>query len=60
MPKREVKQRGGSIRTRTKVLKTDSQGRTVKYMRCEVVRKEGKRGGRTVCGPVHTVKRKRR
>ena len=52
MPEEEVKKRGGSIRTRTvKVGKN-------KYMRCEVVRKKGPKGGRTVCGEVKTKKKK--
>lgn len=51
MPKARVKARGGSIRTRTvKVGKN-------KFMVCEVVRKKGPRGGRTVCGPVRTKKK---
>lgn len=53
MPKAEVKKRGGSMRTRTKSLPGN------KYMHCEVVREPGPRGGRTVCGPVHTKKKKR-
>lgn len=53
MPKEEVKKRGGSIRTRTvKVGKN-------KYMKCEIVRKAGPRGGKTVCGPVRTKKGKK-
>ena len=53
MPRAKVKARGGSVRTRTvKVGKN-------KYMRCEVVRKKGPRGGRTVCGPVKTKKGKK-
>lgn len=53
MPKKEVARRGGSLRTRTvKVGKNQ-------YMHCEVVRKTGPRGGRTVCGPVKTKKGKR-
>lgn len=51
MPKAEVKKRGGSIRTRTVKIGKN------KYMHCEVVRKKGPRGGRTVCGPVHTKKK---
>jgi len=51
MPKKEVKKRGGSLRTRTvKVGKN-------KYMRCEIVRKKGPHGGRTVCGPIRTKKK---
>lgn len=51
MPKSEVKKRGGSIRTRTIKPTPDT------YMRCEVVREKGKRGGRTVCGPVKHLKK---
>lgn len=51
MPKAEVKKRGDAIRTRTvKVGKNQ-------YMTCEVVRKKGPRGGRTVCGPVKRKKK---
>ena len=52
MPKEEVKKRGGSTRTRTVKVGKD------KYMRCEVVKKKGPRGGKTVCGPVKTRKKK--
>ena len=52
MPKKEVRKRGGSIRTRTIKPTKDT------YMRCDVVRKKGPRGGRTVCGPVKKVKKK--
>ena len=51
MPKKEVARRGGSLRTRTVKVGPN------KYMKCEVVRKSGPRGGRTVCGPVKTKKR---
>ena len=50
MPKAEVKRRGGSIRTRTVRLPGG------KYMHCDVVRKKGPRGGRTVCGKVKKKK----
>jgi len=60
MPKAKVRARGGSIRTRTKVLKRGPGGRTKKYAHIEIVRKKGPRGGRTVMGPVRTVKRRAR
>jgi len=53
MPKKEVKRRGGSIRTRTVKIGKN------KYMHCEIVRRKGPRGGRTVCGPVKTKKNKK-
>jgi hypothetical protein len=52
MPKAEVKKRGGAVRTRTVTVGTDN------YMRCEVVKKRGPRGGKTVCGPVRTKKKR--
>lgn len=53
MPKAEIKKRGGSIKTRTiKVGKN-------KYMRVDIVRKKGPRGGRTVAGPVRKKKKTR-
>lgn len=51
MPENEIKERGGVIRYRTVRLK---DGR---YIRIAVVRKRGKRGGKTVAGPVHTRER---
>ncbi len=51
MPKSKVKARGGSLGTRTIKLPGN------KYKRCEVTRKAGPRGGRTVCGPTKTKKR---
>jgi len=53
MPKKEVKKRGGSIRTRTvKVSKK-------KYMHCEIVPKAGPRGGHTICSKGKTRKGKK-
>jgi hypothetical protein len=52
VPKDKVRKRGGSTKTRTVKVSKD------KYMRCEVVRKPGPRGGKTVCGPVKTKKKK--
>lgn len=51
MPKAKVKARGGSVRTRTKKLPDG------KYMTCEVVRKPGPRGGRTVCSKPKKAKK---
>lgn len=51
MPEAEIKKRGGAIRYRTKKLDG-------KYIHIAVTRKKGPRGGRTVAGPVHTVKGK--
>ena len=50
MPKAKVRARGGSVRTRTVTVGKN------KYMRCEVTKKAGPRGGRTVCGKVKTKK----
>jgi hypothetical protein len=50
MPKsfeKELRRRGGVVRWRTKSL-----GKK-KYARVAVVRKAGKRGGRTVVGEIH-------
>jgi hypothetical protein len=46
---REIRRRGGVIRFRTKKVSRD------KYLRVAVVRRKGKRGGRTVA---YVVKRK--
>jgi hypothetical protein len=51
MPTQEEKRRGGVIRYRTKKVGKD------KYIHIAVTRKAGKRGGRTVAGPVHTKKK---
>ena len=48
MPKAKVRARGGSVRTRTVKVGKD------KYMKCDVTKKAGPRGGRTVCGKVRT------
>lgn len=53
MPKSKVKSRGGAVKTRTISLPGG------KYKRCDVVRKPGPRGGRTVCGPTKKAKGKR-
>lgn len=53
MPKSKYRKRGGVVRYRTKRLSKS------KYLTCAVVRKKGKRGGRTIC-TVHKKKRKRR
>jgi hypothetical protein len=50
MPKAKVKARGGSIKTRTVKVGKD------KYMKCDIVRKAGPRGGHTVCGKVKKKK----
>ncbi len=52
MPKSKVKARGGAVRTRTVSLPGG------KYMRCDVTRKPGPRGGRTVCGKPKKAKGK--
>lgn len=46
MPEAEISRRGGAVRWRTVRL------RNGKYVRVAVVRKKGKKGGRTVAGPV--------
>ena len=48
MPKQSG--RGKVLRTRT--VKVSRK----KYMRCDVYEEAGPRGGKTVCGPVKTVK----
>ena len=50
MPTSEEKRRGGVIRYRTKKV---GKG---KYIHIAVVRKRGKRGGKTVAGPVRRKK----
>lgn len=53
MPRGKVKARGGSKRTVT----VHPKGRKDVYMTCDVVRKPGKRGGKTVCSkPKHKKK----
>ncbi len=54
MPTKEEKKRGGVIRYRTIEL---GKG---KYMHVAIVRKKGKRGGRTVGGRVRTKKSRAR
>ena len=51
MPKPEAKRRG-IVKTRTKKLPGG------KYIKVDVVKKPGPRGGKTVAGPVRTKKRK--
>lgn len=51
MPKAEIARRGGAVRVRTKRLPNG------KYVTIYVVRRKGKRGGRTVAGEVKTRKR---
>lgn len=46
MPEAEIAKRGGAVRWRTKKLPNG------KYVHIAVVRKPGKRGGKTVAGPV--------
>ena len=50
MPEKEVRKRGSTGKVRTV-----SVGKG-KYMHCEVVKKAGPRGGKTVCGPVRKKK----
>lgn len=50
MPTKEEKRRGGVIRYRTKKI-----GKK-KYMHIAVVRKKGKRGGKTIAGPIRQKK----
>jgi hypothetical protein len=52
MPEKEIKRRGGAIRWRTK--------RVNGYIHVAVVRKPGPRGGRTIAGPVHKHKTKKK
>jgi hypothetical protein len=49
MPEREIAERGGAVKYRTIRTKTG-------YIRIAIVRKKGKRGGKTVAGPVHKRK----
>ncbi len=50
VPAREIEQRGGASRVRTKKLPNG------KYMHIYVVRNEGPEGGHTVAGPVKKAK----
>jgi hypothetical protein len=52
MPERTIRKRGGATKVRTIKIGPN------KYAHVFVVRKKGKRGGRTVLGPVKTRKRK--
>lgn len=51
MPEREIAQRGGAVRVRTVKLSEH------RYATVYVVRKKGKRGGRTVLGEVKRRKK---
>ena len=54
MPKAEEAARGGAVRYRTICPHGKKQGHCKgPYIHVAVVRKRGKRGGRTVAGPVH-------
>ncbi len=50
MPEAEIRKRGGATKVRTKKVGPN------KYITVYVVRRKGKRGGRTVAGPVKTRK----
>jgi hypothetical protein len=50
IPETEIRRRGGVVRYRTKKLPNG------KYVHIAVVRKKGKRGGKTVAGPVRKKK----
>jgi len=50
MPTSEEKRRGGVVRYRTKKVGKNE------YIHIAVVRKKGKRGGKTIAGPVHKKK----
>jgi hypothetical protein len=49
MPEAEIAARGGAVKYRTIKTKTG-------YIRIAIVRRKGKRGGKTVAGPVHKTK----
>ena len=49
MPEKEIKKRGGAIRYRT----IHPKGHPEEYIHIAITRKKGKRGGRTVAGPIH-------
>jgi hypothetical protein len=53
MPEAEIARRGGAVRWRTVKLPSG------KFIRVAIVRRPGKRGGRTVGGEVHIKKGKR-
>lgn len=52
MPEAEIRRRGGAMRYRRKRLDH-------KYINLAVVPEAGPRGGHTVAGPVHTMKKKK-
>ena len=54
MPEAEERARGGAVRYRTICPHGKARGHCKgPYIHVAVVRKRGKRGGRTVAGPVH-------
>jgi len=53
MPKVKKKGRGKTLRTRT----IHPKGRPDKVIRVDVMSKPGPRGGKTIAGPVRTVKK---
>ena len=53
MPEQEIRSRGGAVRYRTICPHGKAKGHcTGPYLHVAVVRKRGRRGGRTVAGPV--------
>lgn len=52
MPEKEISARGGAVRWRTVKLPNG------KYIHVAVVKRRGKRGGKTVAGRLHTRKAK--
>ena len=50
MPTAEERKRGGAVRYRTIRV---GKGKNARYMHIAIVRKAGKRGGRTVAGQPH-------
>jgi hypothetical protein len=54
MPKSLERKRGGVIRYRTKTIY--KHGRPIGYVHVAIVRKKGKRGGRTIVGRFHRYK----
>lgn len=54
MPKSLERKRGGVLRWRTIDI---GEG---KYVHVAITRKKGPRGGRTIAGPIHKLKRKKR
>lgn len=51
MPEKEIAKRGGAVRWRTRKLPNG------KYIHIAIVREPGKRGGKTVAGPVKKEKK---